>query len=140
MKVKTAKITLPNKNYELKLSKLEKDNEFKRIDILDEPDSNAFKINVPIFYRGDSNKFNLPCNVQIKKKKYTIEVTVYSDITKPLIVTAITSLLFVSVSYLVSKSVGFSLFIFVYGVIHIGGLFVVQIRKQTRKKIREWFW
>tara|TARA_R100000951_G_scaffold66030_1_gene55891 strand:+ start:220 stop:642 length:423 start_codon:yes stop_codon:yes gene_type:complete len=140
VKVKTTKITLPKKDYELKLSKLEKDNQYQRIDILDEPGSNAFKINVPIFYRGNSNKFNLPCNIHIKEKKYTIEVTVYSDITKPLIVITIASLLFVSVSYLVSKSIGFSIFIFVYGVIHIGGLFVVQVRKQTRRKIREWFW
>ena len=140
MKVKTAKITLPNKDYDEKLSRLEKHTEYQRLDILDEPTLNTFKINVPIFIRDESVKLNLPCTIHIKKKLYTIEITVYSKITKPLIVTTAMGFLFVLISIMDNKSIGFSLFIFVLATSLIGGIFLYEIRKQTKRKIREWFW
>jgi hypothetical protein len=140
LKVKTTKITLPNKDYDEKLSKLEKHNDYQRIDILDESASNTFKINVPVLYRDESVKLNLPCTIHIKKKLYTVDITVYSDVTKPLIITLAMGFLFVFISIMDDKSIEFSLFIFILATSIIGGTFLFQIRKQTRKKIREWFW
>lgn len=140
MKIKTTKITIPNKDYEEKLSKLEKQTDYERLDILDEPVSNKFKINVPVLFRGESVKLNLPCTIHIKKKLYTIDITVYSNVTKHLIITSAMGFLFVFIAVMDEKSIGFSIFIFILATSLIGGTFLFQIRKQTRKKIREWFW
>jgi len=140
VKVKTTRITLPNKDYEEKLSKLEEQTDYERLDILDEPASNTFKINVPVLYRDESVKLNLPCTIHIKKKLYTIEITVYSDVTKPLIITSAMGFLFVFFAVMDEKSIEFSFFIFILATSLIGGIYLYEIRKQTRKKIQEWFW
>lgn len=140
MKVKTTKITLPNKDYDEKLSRLEKHADYQRIDILDEPTRNTFKINVPIFVRDESVKLNVPCTIHIKKKLYTIEITVYCDVTKPLIITLAMGFLFIFISIMDDKSLSFAIYIFILATSLIGVIFLYEIRKQTRERIREWFW
>ncbi|PHR43351.1 MAG: hypothetical protein COA32_16625 [Fluviicola sp.] len=139
MKIKTTKITLPNKDYDEKLSKLERHVDYQRLDILDEAASNIFKINVPVLFRGESVKLNLPCTIHIKKKLCTIEVTVYGNITKPLVFTLAAAFLILFVSFIVYASIDLSIFMFLFGRILIGSTFLNQIRKQTRERVRKWF-
>lgn len=139
MKIKTTKITLPNKDYDEKLSKLERHVDYQRLDILDEAASNIFKINVPVLFRGESVKLNLPCTIHIKKKLCTIEVTVYGNITKPLVFTLAAAFLILFVSFIVYASIDLSIFMFLFGTILIGSTFLNQIRKQTRERVRKWF-
>lgn len=56
VKIKTSQITLLNIDYDEKLSILEKLTDFRHLDILDEPDSNRLKINIPILFRGEAVK------------------------------------------------------------------------------------
>ena len=139
MKIKTSKISLINSDkIDGKLLKLESYADFQNLEILDEPEFKKFKISVPIFIRGETVSFRIPCVITVKKKARVTEIEIYSDFLKPTIVSLIVGIVLAISSYIVSPSLGLALFMFVYTVLILIILLFYPIIKQTRSRIKQW--
>lgn len=135
---KTSQIILPNKDYDDKLSKLAEQNDFQRLDLIDEPIANKFQFSIPIPLRG-SDTIRIPTIISIKKKIYTIEVSISSDFTKPLVITLAMGLSIATLTYFLYASLSFTIFLSIAALLTTGGLLFNAVNKQTRLRVREWF-
>lgn len=138
MRIRTAQITIRSDGIDEKLSKLESYEEFHNLEILDKPKFNKFKISVPIFIRGESIHFRIPCIITVKKNARIAKVEIYSDLLKPLIISFVLGVIIASSYYFVYFSLSFSIFMFFYALTFSGVMLYYPIKKQTRSKIKRW--
>ena len=138
MKIKTSQISLNIENLDEKLLRLEGYEGFKNLEIIDESNSNKFKITVPVTFRGESITFKIQCLILIKKEIRTTEIEIYSNLLKPLIIAFLIGTGIGTLTYLFRVSWSFSVFMFFVAFFFSGGMILNQIIKQTRSKISRW--
>lgn len=136
MKIKTSQISIKSDNFDERLSRLKDYEGFQNLEILDQPNTNKFKIMVPVSYRfrGGYICFKIQCVILIKKEKETIEIEVYSDFLKPFIIALIIGIGIGALTYLVQASLSFSLVMLFVAIFLTGGVLFNQIIKQTQSK------